>query len=478
MKHSFVINSQGLDIWRHTASGFEHESKISADDKGARTKLQNWLTDARRRITLVADLPDERHAIERLPHTSRADRLQLIKRKLTQHFPDAAFTNATPLPAGPEDSLVKPVLLSALPRSSIITLWLDVLSEASMQGRIGVPLLTSVPFLVEHWYRRQRTLPPQGLLLTLGADGMRQLFFRQRRLAFSRVITARAATLAENLPVYRDELVQTLAWLPSQRLVEGSLPILVLAVEVDFPLLRELASATNGVMDFIDIARCSGGGKDILALALHETHSRGTPGHYECHSLRRARQFSAAHRVAWIITAAMLATGLTKATATLIDTRHLHQETGQLLAEQQKHQAELKTLSTEALDEPGVDIPDDWLDKAEALAQDQGIAPVVILQAIAALLDKAPWAQLESLAWKKQDAQEKGEGASSGTIPISVELEISLTGNEAPQIAASKLISLWQQQHGSLMKAHIDPGASRLRLDATFTPPAQREKAP
>jgi hypothetical protein len=480
MEHSFVINSQGLDIWRHTAYGIEIESRISADDKGVRAKLQNWLSGARRRITLIADLADERHAIERLPHTSRADRLQLIERKLAQHFPDAAFTNATLLPAGPEDNLVKPVLLSALPRSSSITLWLDVLGEAAMQGRINAPLLTSVPFLIEHWYRRQRTLPPQGLLLTLGASGMRQIFFRQRRLAFSRVITARASSLDENLPVYRDELMQTLAWLPSQRLAEGSLPILILAAEADFTLLRELAPSTNNVMNFIDSARYPGGGKDALALALHETRSRGTPGHYECHSLRRARQFSAVRRATWIITVAMLAAGLTKATAALIDAHHLRQETGQLAAEQQKHQTELEKLNAEALDEPDVNMPDDWLDKAESLAQDQGIAPVAILQAIAALLDKAPWAQLESLAWKKQDAQEKDESASPGTIPISVELEISLTGNEPPQIAADKLILLWQQQHGSLMKAHIDSRMSHLRLDATLPLPIQekREKAP
>jgi hypothetical protein len=472
MKHSLVINSQGLGIWRHTANGIEHEMKISADDKGARSKLQNWLADTCRRITLIADLADERHAIERLPHTSRADCLQLTERKLAQHFPDAAFTSATFLPAGPEDSLSKPVLLSALPRSSATALWLDVLSEAAMQGRIDMPLLTSVPFLIEHWYRRQRTLPPQCLLLALGAGGMRQIFFRQRRLAFSRVVTGRASTLAENLPVYRDELTQTLAWLPSQRLVEGSPPILVLAPETDFPLLRELAPSTNSVMDFIDIARCSGGGKDVLALTLHETISRGTPGRYESHSLRRMRQFSTARRTTWVITIAMLAAGLTKTAAALIDAHHLRQETGQLVAEQQKHQTELEKLNAAALDEPDVDIPDDWLDKIESLAQDRGIAPVVILQTVAALLDKAPWAQLESLAWNKQPAQGKDE--------ISIELEISLTGNEPPQIAADKLISLWQQQHASLMKAHIDSSTAHLRLDATFILPVQekREKAP
>ncbi|MCL2645067.1 MAG: hypothetical protein FWD51_06380, partial [Betaproteobacteria bacterium] len=395
MKHSLLINPQGLDIWRHTASGIELEIRLDANDKGARAKFRDWLTSTRRCCTLIADLAEERHAIERLPRTSRADRLQLIDRKLAQRFPDAAFTSATPLLSSPEDGMLKPVLLSALPRLPSITLWPDVLSETGMQGRINAPQLTSVPFLVDHWYRRQRTLPPQCLLLAFGAGGMRQIFFRQRRLAFSRVITARAATLAENLPAYRDELAQTLAWLPTQRLAEGSLPILVLAAEADFPLLRELAPSS--VMDFIDIARCSGGGTDILSLVLKETRLGGV-SHYNCPPLRQARQLSAARRAMWVATAAIFVGSLGNVTVGFTDATKLRQETGQLIAEQQKLQNELEKLKAETLIEAGADVPNEWLDKAESLAQDTGIAPIDILQAVAGLLDKAPWARLESLA--------------------------------------------------------------------------------
>jgi hypothetical protein len=194
----------------------------------------------------------------------------------------------------------------------------------------------------------------------------------------------------------------------------------------------------------------------------------------------------------------MLAGGLTKATAALLDAHHLRQEAGQFITEQQKHQAELEKLHAEAPNEPGAEFPDDWLDKAERLAQDQGISSVVILQTVAALLDKAPWARLESLAWNKQTAQEEDESAppaknepqspqttnpkhvSTETPQIGIELEISHIGGEPPQIAANKLVSLWQQQHGSTMKAHIDSGTARLRLDATLTlpEPEKREKSP
>lgn len=491
MKHSLVINSQWLDIWRHTATGIEHEMKLDAND--AKTTFQHWLLGARRRCTLVADLPDERHTIERLPHTSRADRLQLIRRKLVQHFPDAAFTNATPLPAGSENGMLKPVLLSALPRSPSIAPWLDILIETGMQGRIDVPLLTSVPFLAERWYRRQHTLPPQCLLLTLGAGGMRQIFFQQRRLTFSRVIAARASTLAENLPAYRDELVQTLAWLLSQRLVEGTPPIAVLAAEANFPLLRELAPSQNSSMDFIDITRCPNG--SALALILSQTRHSGPPTHYDCPPLRRVRKFTVIRRATWASTVATLAIGMASAAVGFVNAAHLHHETGQFIAEQQKLQNELEKLNAETLIEPGADFPDEWFNKAESLIRDPGIASIDILQAIAGLLHKAPWARLESLSWKKLPTQD--EGTSTGNQPsqdvqpgkeanakiphsaqsASIELEISLTGNEPPQTAADRLVSVWQQQYGLPMKAHIDPGMARLRLDTTLALPP-REKSP
>jgi hypothetical protein len=498
MRHSLVITSQGLDIWRHTASGIEHESRIDANDKKAGAKFRDWLAGTRRHTTLIADLADERHAIERLPHTSRTERLQLIDRKLSQRFPDAAFTSATPLPACPEDGLLKPVLLSAISRSSSIPLWLDILGETGMQGQINAPLLTSVPFLLERWYCRQRTLPPQSLLLTFGACGMRQIFFRQRRLAFSRVAPARATTLAENLPAYRDELTQTLAWLPSQRLAEGSPPILVLAPETDFPLLRELSPSQNSIMDFIDVARCSSGSADVFSLVLRETHQGGALGHYNCPSLYRARQLTAARHAVWIVTVAVLAAGLAASATELIDATRLRQETGQLTAERQQLQNELEKLNAKTIADPGADFPDDWLDKTETLANDTGIAPSDILQAVAGLLDKATWARLESLAWKRQTTQDKDESKPSdkngrqnpqtgnaGDAPVdtpsaSIELEISLSNNEPPQTAADKLISLWQQQHDSPMRANIDSGMPRLRLDTALALPAREklEKAP
>ncbi|MCL2875810.1 MAG: hypothetical protein FWF12_05880 [Betaproteobacteria bacterium] len=367
MEYSLVINSQGLDIWRHAASGIEHEMKLDACDKRARVKFQDWLVGERRRCALIADLADERHAIERLPHTSRADRLQLIGRKLAQCFPDTAFTSATLLPVGPGDNMLKPVLLSALPHSSSITLWLDVLSETATKGRIDVPLLTSVPFLVERWYRRQHTLPPQCLLLTFGAGGMRQIFFRQHRLAFSRVIVARASTLAGSLPAYRDELTQTLAWLHTQRLIEETPSILVLAAEADFPLLRELTPSTNSIINFIDIAQCPNASADFLPLILRETRHGSAPNHYDCPQLHRARQFTAIRRAIWVATVATLAVGLANATTRFVDAAHLRQEIGQLIAEQQKLQTELEKLNTQTLIEPGADFPDEWFDKVESL---------------------------------------------------------------------------------------------------------------
>ena len=468
MDNLIVIDAQGIGFWRRIGGGVACESRIAASDEMAQGKLRNWLDGARRRCTLIADLADERHAIERLPRTSRADQRQLAARRLTQRFPDTALTSLTPLPACPEDGALAPVLLAALTRPQLLTPWLETLGEAATRGRIEIRGLTSVPFLLERWYGRQRALPAQALLLVPGAGGMRQIFFRQRRIAFSRVIPARADVLEGCLSTYRDELAQTLAWLSSQRLSEAPPPIVVLAPEADLPLLRELASVTSGEIDFIDFAQYPGakGCTDALSLALRE---RRANGHYDCPPLQRPRQISAVRRAVVAFTLAAIAASLSSAVSDFISARHLREEIERLAIEQRTQQSELERLNAEAQRAPQSERLSDWLDQAERLARTPGLASVDALRAVAGLLAEAPWVRLESLNWARVETpDENGE-----VRHTRLELEIVLSGEAPPPpaIAADRLSTRWQRQHGSPMQARVESGVARLWLETTLALP-------
>ncbi|MDR0701875.1 MAG: hypothetical protein LBF61_05595 [Azoarcus sp.] len=479
-----LINARGLEAWRSARNGIARAATFPAADPEAPARLNGWLASARRRCIPVADLADERHVIERLPRVSSADRQQLIERRLAQHFPDTPLTSTRPLPAAPGDRPLEAVLLAALTRPADIAPWLEILGEAGANGLTEVRAPTSVPFLLERWYRRQRTLPAQALLLTLGAGGMRQVFFRHRRLTFSRVIPARDDALGDCLPVYRDELAQTLAWLPSQRLSDRPPPVRVLATADDLAVLREIAPAAGDDIAFIDLARhldkCDGDmpPSGILALALQEARRAGPLGHYECPQMRRTRQIARAQRIAVALSMTFTVSGLIAAATDFAAAKSLREEAEQITARQQGLQREIDNLNANAVQAADAGKLDAWLDNYERLVHAKGTAPATVLQAVADLLAEAPWARLETLAWEQTQSGHtpallpgfatkdfpSGEAASAV-----VALEISLNANAPPpKPAALSLAARWQRLRGSPAQVEVDGDTALLRFRAAL----------
>ncbi|MDR1661353.1 MAG: hypothetical protein LBR95_02840 [Azoarcus sp.] len=404
MNYYLLIGANGLQAWRPAGGGLECAAAFPAANPEALARFRAWLVDASRRYLPVAELADERHILERLPRIPHADRRLLIDRRLAQHFPDTALTSARPLPAAPEDGLLKPVLLAALARPALIAPWLETLGEVGARGLAEVRALTSAPFLIERWYRRQRALPAQSLLLTLEAGGMRQAFFRRRRLAFSRLIPARGETLADCLAIYRNELTQTLAWLASQGLGDKPPPVRVLAGADDLPLLRDIAPAAGGDIAFIELAPQLGAHTEnaaissISLLALREARHAGALGRYDCPPLRRSRRLANARRIVVAFGMTFAAAGLGAAAIDFAAAERLRDETAQLALRQQGLRAEIG--NTNFSRDPSIDKLAARLDAGERLLRAMGIPPASVLQAIADLLTEAPWARLETLAWE------------------------------------------------------------------------------
>ncbi|MDR1423036.1 MAG: hypothetical protein LBI92_00255 [Azoarcus sp.] len=474
MEHALVIDRHGLAIWRHAREDLARECQLAADDGEAPARLVHWARAARRRCTLIADLADERHALERLPRISPADRRLLIRRRLNEHFPDSALTSARPLPASAADGPFRPVLLAALTRPRQIAPWLEALAEAGAHGHIEVRCLTSVPFLLERWYRRQRTLPAHALLLAPGAGGMRLAFFRQRRLVFSRIIPAREKTLAANLPAYRDELAQTLAWLAAQRLCNGPPPIRVLAGAAELPSLRELSlDPHGGDIDFIDLAphlpAVHGTAPDILPLALREARRHGTLGQYACPPLQSARRLVRARQAIIAATVVLSGAALAASACDLIDANEMHGKLVQLETRQRAQQSEIAALAASARAAPDAAMLARELPAAEHLAHAPAIAPAAVLQAIADALAATPWARLDALAWSP-----------TPEAAVEIELEIGFGPDApAPQTAADMLAAHWRQQHDTTPRTRTDSAANRLFFTATLaTATLPRKDAP
>jgi hypothetical protein len=394
------------------------------------------------------------------------------------------------------------VLLLALTRPALLTPWLETLAEAAREGKTCFRALTSVPLLLERWYRRARALPEHALLLAPGCGGMRQLLFRQRRLVFTRVIPAHAPTLAENLPLYADELDQTLAWLASQRLTGNTLAVRILAPAADLPALRGLATAggIHGIhnptrnidLDVIDLAAhimpipSTKDAPALLTLVTRESHRHGMPPHYACPPLQAARRIVTARRLLTGATALLTASSLAAAGVDFSALRDLDRELAQQSARQHEWNNELRLLETRSLTrQPPTPALEAWLGAVEARNKAPSIDPAIILVAVGRLLAETPWLQLDTLSWQAATDPENNAAAviiRFTAIPTATSADA--IGNMGHSDSSARRIetlgTLWQRQHANpaTIQLEADGHISFVATLALPTPPSSSGEPP
>ncbi|MDR2689855.1 MAG: hypothetical protein LBB76_08885 [Azoarcus sp.] len=483
MNHQIVIDAHGLAVWQDGPSRVLQLATANPDAAG---QLKTWLAAHPGQITLIADMADERHVIERLPRASRADQQTLIQRRLARQFPDSPFTCAWPQPPDGEQYAV---MLIALTRPALLDPWLGALGDAAFHGAAVFRKLTSVPFLIERWYRRARALPEEGLLLAFGGGGMRQLLFRQRRLGFTRVIPARAATLAENLPIYAHELSQTLDWLAGQRLIGKHPAVRVLAARADFPLLRELITANDVELDFIDLAAQlanplpANEAPSLLAMAIAEAQGRGALGQYACPPLHHARRIATVRRFLFGVTALLTAGQLAAAGVDLIVMDDLEGDIARSAASQRERHDELGALETRVRQQhPTAAMLEAGLDAIEQRTHAPAVDTMAVLVAVGRLLAEAPHLRLETLSWRLADTDREAPDSNNADVIIEFTAVIDDATDSAaesvtsPARHAETLRVLWQRQHNhpARIQAHAD---GRLSFAAALVTPGPAEEA-
>ncbi|MBK7136521.1 MAG: hypothetical protein IPH73_10025 [Rhodocyclales bacterium] len=176
---------------------------------------------------MLADIPDEGFQIEVLPYAQGADRRALLARKLGQFFYGSPL--ATALSYGREKSgrRDEKFLFTALTRPPLFEPWLAALqaAEAQLAGIWSLPLIGA---------QLLARLPPareRCLLMSVTHGGIRQSFFENGRLIFSRLSWLAASGSAEIAAGCAAEAAKIHQYLLGQRLiVRGTpLPVIILA---------------------------------------------------------------------------------------------------------------------------------------------------------------------------------------------------------------------------------------------------------
>ena len=167
-----VWNSKGLAV-----------SREFSNDADGREQFAEFLERYQHPAYLLVDIIEEDFHLETVPHLIGPSRKSLIERKFEQYYRSTPFRQATLLKRQSEGRRDDEFLFSALTNPQRITPWLETLlaSETPLAGIYSVPNV-SAPLLKD-------IQAEHVLLLTWERNaGLRQTYFHDKRLHFSRLI--------------------------------------------------------------------------------------------------------------------------------------------------------------------------------------------------------------------------------------------------------------------------------------------------
>lgn len=176
------LSAENFDAYLWNGKGLALAYEFSNDADG-REQFSAFLEQHRNPTYLLVDIIEEDFHLETIPHLIGPSRTALIDRKFEQYYRSTPFRQATLLKRQDEGRRDDDYLFSALTNPQRITPWLDALLEhhIPLAGIYSIPNI-SVPLLKD-------IQSEHILLLTWERNaGMRQTYFHNKRLHFSRLI--------------------------------------------------------------------------------------------------------------------------------------------------------------------------------------------------------------------------------------------------------------------------------------------------
>jgi hypothetical protein len=213
------LDSSRLSTYRISGGSVQPESTFAPDVAGLEALAEYLKHHHSSLFTLLADVAEEGFQLEDIPSSSGKDRAAIIKRKLGQYFYGTPFALAASqgrLKSGRRDERL---LMMALTRPQHFEPWLACLrdSHAILAGIYSLPQVIS-PLLPKDG-------PQQLLLLSQTRGGLRQSFFVDRQLRFSRLTPLVTGSAEESAIATALEAGKIHQYLATQRLIERNRPL-------------------------------------------------------------------------------------------------------------------------------------------------------------------------------------------------------------------------------------------------------------
>ncbi|MCX7165456.1 MAG: hypothetical protein NTV11_04170 [Rhodocyclales bacterium] len=418
---------------------------------------------------LLADISEEGFQLEDLPYVQGADRNALLQRRLSQYYYNTPLSAAISLGRAKDGRRDEKLLFAALTRIETFTPWLDTLREAEtiLAGVYSVPLVLSEC--------GPQLLGESGptLFVSLTQGGVRQSFFDNGKLHFSRLSQLATRSLDEIGRTCANDSAKIFQYLVAQRQIPrgAALRTIVLAHSGQIPALQDFCRNTGELQfEFLDLVATSSkkGLKDVPA------DSNADKLFIQCLATKTpAQQFAPASETrlyklwkirsvltsaAWVVLAGcLLYAG--KTALNLYELRDTTQATKALTAaDTQRYNSILEGL-------PKISItPDNLRALISRFEAVQKRTPAIepLLMHLSLALNDSPRVELTRLTWKIADRPDAGEKGAEDAKRSAAVAPVAVTGNWAViEIQAQLPLGLVSDQRAQIEL--IESFATRLR---------------
>jgi hypothetical protein len=269
-------------------------------------------------VHLFVDLAEEDFRLDTIPHVGARDREAIFARKLTQIFRNTPFRYAEAQGREPEGRRDDRVLYTAITNPEVLRPWLDCIE------RLQVPLagIHSAALFSAVMLEELDLLFPHTLLVTFTpGEAMRQSFFRDRELKFSRLTPVDIDASQGLGAMISDETTRTWQYLDSLRhfAPDDRLEVCVVLhpderAKVQ-PALHDFAQIQHRILDIEQVAAKLGLkppplGSTVEEVFVHLFLLRHAPNHFASSELRRYYTLRKARLALYRGSAAVLAASL------------------------------------------------------------------------------------------------------------------------------------------------------------------------
>lgn len=409
-KKILYLSDSGLSAWQWRGGKLAREGEFHSEADGLENFAGYLAKSPNTPIHLLVDVIEEDFRNETIPHILGKDRQALIQRKLNQLFRNTTYRHADIQGRESEGRRDDRLLLTGLTNEELLNPWMERIarSKLPLAGIYSLPLLSQLLI-------KKLELPlPHQLLITRQATGLRQSYFQEGQLKFSRLTLLSSEDMEAIQVAVTREAARTQQYLNSLRLLPrdqaldvnlcGARLLLQLQPEaMSAPLLRYHLIDLETTADRLGVKVPANRQITSELLYLHLLGKFSPPQHYAVPEQLRHNRLRQVRTAILGATAATIAAVAYVAAVNFEEAFDAYNQGEKLSRETQGLQAQYLAIKNTFPPTPAT--PEDMKSAVELVeaAYRQDVMPEALMALLSRALESSPSITVNQIKWRVSD---------------------------------------------------------------------------